>query len=388
MNKNILKYLIGITAVSLAGCAAYFSIIGLSKLFADAKISIIIMASILEASKLINASFLYQRWNKIGYGLKLYLTLSILIISIITSIGIYGFLSSAYQSTKSQYELGNLEFKKYNTQKDFFISYSQNIKLQLDNKNNRISNLINIRNSQENGITKLIDKNKYTYSIDKSSRSTDNQIKIISAGIDTLNNKLLIINDTISKLNIKLTEIKLNNEVSSELGPLIYVSSVLNMPMDIIVNYLILLFIFVFDPLAIILMISFNSISHNNKTQISNTLTNKNNNNMSDKPKKVRTDNKPKKVLNNTSINNTPIIKEIINDNIEIVETENELDIPMMLNETTNNNDNNNTDPIDIIIPSQNNQSDELYEEYKKMQNDRIKKNRSALNLYSGGISV
>jgi hypothetical protein len=95
MNKLALKIFVGLVALSLAGCAAFFSIVGLSKLFAGAALAVIVMASTLEASKLVIASFLYRFWATVNKSLRAYLLVAITIIAIITSIGIYGFLSGA-----------------------------------------------------------------------------------------------------------------------------------------------------------------------------------------------------------------------------------------------------------------------------------------------------
>ena len=102
MNKTFLKFLVGAVALSLAGCAAFFSIVGLSKLFAGAAMAVIVMASTLEASKLVIASFLYQFWKTASKALRSYLLIAISIIAIITSIGIYGFIKR-YSGHCSQY---------------------------------------------------------------------------------------------------------------------------------------------------------------------------------------------------------------------------------------------------------------------------------------------
>ena len=119
MNKILLKYLVGLIALALAVCAAFFSIAGLAKLFAGAATAVIIMASTLEASKLVIASFLYQYWETVSKALRAYLLTAVTIIAIITSIGIYGYLSGAYQETKSKYDLTRTLTDSLSTQKSF-----------------------------------------------------------------------------------------------------------------------------------------------------------------------------------------------------------------------------------------------------------------------------
>ena len=100
--KKIFPYIVLVAALSLASSAAYYSVYGISKLFSAAAISVAIMAGTLEASKLIAATYLHRYWKKINFLFKLYLTSAVLILMIITSIGIYGFLTAAYQTTANE----------------------------------------------------------------------------------------------------------------------------------------------------------------------------------------------------------------------------------------------------------------------------------------------
>lgn len=258
MNKTLLKFLVGLIAFALAVCAAFFSIAGLAKLFAGAATAVIIMASTLEASKLVIASFLYQYWETVSKALRAYLLTAVTIIAIITSIGIYGYLSGAYQETKSKYDLTRTLTDSLSTQKSFYQSSVDNFKLQLDSKNAQLSNLTSIRNSQENRATQLVTSNQSSNSADKSARRTDSSIKLLNAEIDDLNKKLIAYTDSVSKVSVAITKASLQSDLSSELGSLTYISKILNVPMDNIVNVLILLFIIVFDPLAICMVLAFN----------------------------------------------------------------------------------------------------------------------------------
>ena len=78
-----------VVAMSIAGCAAFFSVKGIGLLFAGSFLSVIIMASSLEAGKLVAASFLYRKWKDLSWWLKLYLTSATLLLMVITSIGIF-----------------------------------------------------------------------------------------------------------------------------------------------------------------------------------------------------------------------------------------------------------------------------------------------------------
>jgi hypothetical protein len=262
MNKIILKISVGLIALLLAICAAFFSIVGLSKLFAGAMISVIVMASTLEASKLIIASFLYQHWNSVSKTLRAYLLVAISIIMLITSIGIYGFLSGAYQTTKLKYDLTQTQSDSLSTKQSYFESSVSAFKIQLESKNSQLNNLTSIRNSQEHRASQLINSNRSSNSADRSARQTDAIIKKLNLDIDNLNEQLIAYSDSAAKVKVEVTQLSLKNEISSELGSLSYISKILNVPMDKVVNVLILLFIVVFDPLAICMALAFNFLNN------------------------------------------------------------------------------------------------------------------------------
>ena len=261
MNKHVLKFLVVLIAISLAGCAAFFSIVGLSKLFAGAAIAVMIMASTLEASKLVITSFLYQAWSTVNKTLRLYLLIAISIIAIITSIGIYGFLSSAYSETKSKYDLTQTQTDSLATQKSYYESSVDNYKLQLTTKTNQLTNLSSIRNSQEARASQLVTNKRSSKSADRSAKETDVAIKLINLDIDNLNKNIITYSDSAKKMQVKITQLGLKNNISSELGSLSYVARLLNVSMDSVVNVLIILLIIVFDPLAICMVLVFNSMS-------------------------------------------------------------------------------------------------------------------------------
>jgi hypothetical protein len=253
------SYIMLILALTVAGCAAYFSIWGLSQLFAGASTAVIIMASALEIGKVVTTTALHTYWNKLAGGLKVYLTISVGILMVITSVGIYGFLSNAYQSTANKLEihegeLGVLEAKKSIFEKTII----DNIKI-IDSKTKRSDQLNSLRSNQE---TRL-DSAKYN-----SERSrvridiinSDNQIQALNKEIDELNLKNVILSDSVNLYNVKAIELKAGSEVAGEVGPLKYISELTGTPMANVVNYMILLLIFVFDPLAIALVLATNRI--------------------------------------------------------------------------------------------------------------------------------
>jgi len=256
--KKFFPYLVLIAALALASSAAYYSVYGISKLFSAAAISVAIMAGTLEASKLIAATYLHRYWKKINFLFKLYLTSAVLILMIITSIGIYGFLTAAYQKTANELfvmdkEISVIEMKKsrYNEQLDGYISE----KIQL------ASSITELTKGLSNNKIQWRDKETNQIITSTSSRTR----KVLQTQLDdfkTQRNKVSVkiegLTDSITKLDLKVLDLQSNSDVANEVGPLKYVSELLNRPMNQVVNWFILIFIFVFDPLAVVLLIAAN----------------------------------------------------------------------------------------------------------------------------------
>ena len=114
MNNNWLKYLVALAAIMIAGSAAYFSVTGLGVLFSGAAIAVMIMASSLEFAKLVTATYLKQKWEKIELLSKIYLTTSVVILMAITSAGIFGYLSNAFQQQNLQLDQVQREIDVWN----------------------------------------------------------------------------------------------------------------------------------------------------------------------------------------------------------------------------------------------------------------------------------
>ena len=102
-NSKYFYIWIGLSALFIAGSAAAFSVYGLAKLFSGAFISVVIMASALELGKLVTASFLYRYWNMINWFQKVYMTIATIVLIFITSAGIFGYLSNAYQGATLEF---------------------------------------------------------------------------------------------------------------------------------------------------------------------------------------------------------------------------------------------------------------------------------------------
>ena len=102
LKQSIFPFIIALSALSVSTSAAFYSVSGLSKLFAGASFEVTIMAGSLEVAKLVTASLLYQYWDTINKVLRTYFLGAVIVLILITSMGIYGFLSAAYQETYSE----------------------------------------------------------------------------------------------------------------------------------------------------------------------------------------------------------------------------------------------------------------------------------------------
>ena len=248
-----------ILALSVAGCAAYFSVWGLSQLFAGASTAVIIMASVLEIGKVVTTTALHTYWHKLARGLKIYLTISVGVLMIITSAGIYGFLSNAYQSTANKLELHEGELGVLEAKKQVFEkTIADNTKI-IETKTKRAEQLNNLRGNQESRLDNSTN-NRNQRNARKDIESSDKQIQVLNTEIDGLNAKNIVLSDSVNAYNVKAIELKAGSEVAGEVGPLKYVSELTGTPMANVVNYMILLLIFVFDPLAIALILATNRV--------------------------------------------------------------------------------------------------------------------------------
>ena len=249
--------LLGLSALFIAFNAAFFSVTGLAKLFAGASLSVILMASSLELAKLIVAGYLYNYWEKINKGFRIYLLGATLVLVLITSLGIYGFLTSAFQDTFKLYSVTSKE-KTFLQQKEKF--WEDDV-IRYDKELERISENISTLSSAKTQQIQYTDKNGKTQSSVSTTelRAAQSRIVIEEQNRKEVQSKRQVAADSLQSIQLQILEIDTNVEVGSELGPLEYLSGLLGKPMDVIINWFILIIIFVFDPLAIALVVAFNN---------------------------------------------------------------------------------------------------------------------------------
>jgi len=254
MNR-FFPYLTLSIALILASIAAYYSVFGLSKLFSSQATAIIIMAAALETAKLITALYLHRYWKHVALLAKTYLISALIILMCITSLGIYGFLVSAYQETAYNVQEVDQKIALQNNKKIRFESQLKTISAEKESLNKNITELTT--GLSNNKIQrKDRDGNIITTTSGSTRRALTKQLDNSIKRRDTLAVKEYALTDSVSNIDLKILDLQTNSNAAAEIGPLKYVAKISGKDTDKVVNWFILLFIIVFDPLAVILLVS------------------------------------------------------------------------------------------------------------------------------------
>ena len=225
--------LLGFSALFVAFNAAFFSVFGLSKLFAGATSSVIMMASSLEFAKLVTAAYLYRYWDNINSIMRAYLLLGVITLILITSAGIFGFLSNAYQGA-------TIDFEKQSTT----LIYKEDRLEQL------VEDKVYLKDELKQSLAALPDN----YPTAKRELREEYNPKVLS-----INDQILDIKQDISDLKVGMVQ------TGVDVGPAIYIARTFETDIDTVVKYFIFILIFVFDPLAVSLVVAYNVAIVNRK---------------------------------------------------------------------------------------------------------------------------
>lgn len=234
--------LLGISALFVAGCAAYFSVFGIASLFSGSFIQVAIMASSLELGKLVATSFLYRYWKSTRLWLKTYLIVAILLLMGITSIGVFGYLSSAYQTNSTKYSQVDSQIKLLQEQKTSLDS-------EIEQNNLRIEVLNKARLAQEQRLPNMSST---------SAKPVYADIERAGKEISELNTRSQSLQDQKFKKDQELLTLQTNLHSVKDIGTFSFVASAVNKPLDVVVMLFICLLILVFDPLAVCLILAYN----------------------------------------------------------------------------------------------------------------------------------
>ncbi len=243
------KTLVSFTALVIAGCAALFSVTGIGTLFAGAAVSAMVMASALELGKLVGISFLYRYWNEVPRALKSYLSIASIVLIIITSAGIYGYLSSAYAKVAADPLKMNAEVQILNSQ-------AQTIEEEIKRKTQRLDQIIALRGQQENRIDQLISKS--TTGSNTTIRLAQNQLTELNRTATTLQQEINKASAQRDSLKAKSLTTDVAISTNSDIGTFVYISRAIGVELDTVVKWFILVIVLVFDPLSICLVLAYN----------------------------------------------------------------------------------------------------------------------------------
>lgn len=250
MNKIFnFKTLVSLSALIIAGCAALFSVTGIGTLFAGAAVSVMIMASALELGKLVGISFLYRYWTEIPRALKSYMLVASIVLIGITSAGIYGYLSSAYAKVAAEPLKMNADIQIYNAQ-------IGTLEEEIKRKTIRLDQIISLRSQQENRIDNLITKS--VTGSNSTIRSAQNSLTELNRIATQLQKEINQTSAQRDSLTAKSLTTEVGISTNSDIGTFIYISRAMEIPLDTVVKWFILVIVLVFDPLSICLVLAYN----------------------------------------------------------------------------------------------------------------------------------
>lgn len=269
------KKILNLSAFLLAGCAAFFSVKGIALLFSASFYSVAIMAGSLEVAKLVSASYLYRYWNNINKILRTYMLSAVVLLMFITSLGIFGFLSDAFQKNFSQYSLNTSKITSLKSQQTFYIS-------QIDFNKSKLKDLIDLQKTYQTSLDSAVKQDVSTtkvssgglFSSDKTEKVTDSKLldsrnKIVEGSqknINSLFNQISIVSSELQNLEQQASKLAQeimgleSDNTKGEIGTFKFVAEAFGMKIENAVRLFIILIVIVFDPLAVALVIAYNSL--------------------------------------------------------------------------------------------------------------------------------
>ena len=313
MNK-LFPFLLFCVSIFIAGCAAYFSVKGIGLLFAGSFLPVVVMASSLEVGKLFAVSLLYRQWHVMRFLYKTYLTLACGLLIVITSLGIFGFLSDAYQDTKTKVEhystkITSLESQSVNAQVqinslqssntidkqsstesrdtykkiyDDFVTQSNIRSAQLNNKITTLSEELGVLEGTPGGLfsskKKKVEELKLKQEPEIATITTElaviaekvsKEYDTFITKVDSLSENKTNDRDIAGEVDVLYNQIKENdNQIiqyksdisQTDIGSFKFISESFGVPIDTAVKWFIFVIVIVFDPLAICLIIGYNML--------------------------------------------------------------------------------------------------------------------------------
>ena len=270
MKEKFLPWFLLFCALGLSGTAAYYSVVGLSVVFVGVALPVIIMGSFLEISKIAIATYLHDKWKETYGVLKIYLTIALVTLSLITSLGIYGLLSTGFQGNIAKLEINQKKIANVEVKKTRFIEIKNEQQKEKDVLDKDISKLRD--GLSTNTTTQSVDRKTgqlITRANNANRKSFEDQLKLTTENRDKVSIRIDAMNDSITRLDIEILNMESAELEGSELGSIKYISEISGWDVKKVANLFILLLIFVFDPLAITLIIATNQAFKKNKKESS-----------------------------------------------------------------------------------------------------------------------
>lgn len=234
--------LLAFTALLVAGCAAYFSVLGIATLFSGHFWSVVVMAGSLEVGKIVGTSFLYRYWDKTAWFLRMYLLTAIIILVGITSMGIFGYLSSGYQVNRGKTELIDSRVALIEQQKE-------TVTREIDQNNSRIQTLNDARRTQEERLPSM--SRLAAQPVYADMERAAEEIRNLTNRNQELQNTLFERDGEIAVYQGEMYELH-------DIGTFKFVAEAFGVELDTVVKFFILVIVLVFDPLAVALILGYN----------------------------------------------------------------------------------------------------------------------------------
>lgn len=247
------------TSIIIAICAASFSIYGIGLLFSGAAIAAMIMAATLELGKLVTTSWLFRNWKGANFLMKSYMTFAILLLMAITSLGVFGYLSSAYQKSALENEMRLEKISTYESNIEDEYKRIENFKIEIDN-------LYNSKKSIETQLSETLNNpviSRNPIQLQTIQSQLNSQIESINQNISDLSKKVETSNDSISNSNQSILKIKIEQSEQKDVMTFKFVADEFNTGINTIAKWFIFLIIAVFDPLAVVLLMAASSYDPN-----------------------------------------------------------------------------------------------------------------------------
>jgi len=263
-NSKIFTTLLGFSALLVAAAAAIFSVTGLSMLYSGEMLYVAIAMGALEFAKIITASFLYRYWKTTGWGLKTYLSIAVLVLMLVTSGGIYGYLTNSYQGATIGLDKINSQAQVLDQRKQNLVDERERLKSDIATLRAERQSTIENRNSEIAANNTATDSNSVKYRAWRNSQAhkrydeeltrIDDNISRYTEQLDTTNVRLSTVEQDISDKKLEMID------TGVDVGPLVYMARIFNTTMDNVMKWFTLVIVFVFDPLAIALIVAYNSV--------------------------------------------------------------------------------------------------------------------------------